>query len=91
MVYCTYVTYTIYFYHIPYTCLGQFIASSPTLFPAEYVLEFQSCLDQSTTVPYTVIKQIIQQDLKRDPVEVFSYIDSEPLASASIAQVRTCI
>ena len=27
--------------------LGQFIASSPTLFPKEYVTEFQKCLDQT--------------------------------------------
>ena len=26
-----------------YVKLGQFIASSPTVFPAEYVREFQSC------------------------------------------------
>ena len=30
-----------------YIKLGQFIASSPTLFPREYVEEFQKCLDQA--------------------------------------------
>lgn len=30
-----------------YVKLGQFIASSPTLFPKEYVVEFQKCLDQT--------------------------------------------
>ena len=28
-----------------YIKLGQFIASSPTIFPEEYVLEIQKCLD----------------------------------------------
>lgn len=37
-----------------YIKLGQFIASSPTLFPPEYVLEFQKCLDKTTPVPYEV-------------------------------------
>jgi predicted unusual protein kinase regulating ubiquinone biosynthesis (AarF/ABC1/UbiB family) len=30
-----------------YIKLGQFIASSPSLFPRAYVEEFQSCLDQT--------------------------------------------
>ena len=29
---------------------GQFIASSPTLFPEEYVLEFEKCLDRTEPV-----------------------------------------
>jgi hypothetical protein len=39
-----------------YIKLGQFIASSPTIFPPEYVLEFQKCLDQTTPVPFDVIR-----------------------------------
>ena len=30
--------------------LGQLVASSPSVFPAEYVEEFQACLDKSSTV-----------------------------------------
>jgi len=71
-----------------YIKLGQFIASSPTLFPAEYVTEFQTCLDNSPTVSYSVIRQIIQDDLQRPISAVFSRVDPVPLASASIAQVH---
>lgn len=39
-----------------YIKLGQFIASSPTLFPPDYVLEFQKCLDQTTPVPFSVVR-----------------------------------
>lgn len=39
-----------------YIKLGQFIASSPTLFPEEYVLEFQKCLDATEPVPFEVIR-----------------------------------
>jgi hypothetical protein len=35
---------------------GQFIASSPSLFPDEYVLEFQKCLDKAEPVPFSDIK-----------------------------------
>lgn len=71
-----------------YIKLGQFIASSPTLFPAEYVLEFQSCLDNSPTVPYSEIRKTIQEELQRPISSVFSSVDPVPLASASIAQVH---
>lgn len=71
-----------------YIKLGQFIASSPTLFPPEYVLEFQSCLDNTPTVPYSTIRKIIQDDLKKPLSEIFSYVDPTPLASASVAQVH---
>lgn len=71
-----------------YIKLGQFIASSPTLFPAEFVLEFQSCLDNSPTVSYNAIRKIIQEDLNRPLSSVYSYIDPTPLASASVAQVH---
>lgn len=71
-----------------YIKLGQFIASSPTLFPADFVEEFQACLDRTPTVPYHVIRRIIQEDLNRPIVTMFASIDPTPLASASIAQVH---
>ena len=71
-----------------YIKLGQFIASSPTLFPAEYVLEFQSCLDRGPTVSYSQIRDIIEADLKKPISYFYSYVDPKPLASASVAQVH---
>ena len=71
-----------------YIKLGQFVASSPTLFPAEYVLEFQKCLDQSPTVEFATIKSIVEADLGVPLGDVFSSFDEVPLASASVAQVR---
>jgi hypothetical protein len=44
-----------------YIKLGQFIASSPSLFPDEYVLEFQKCLDKTEPVPYDAIRRILEQ------------------------------
>jgi aarF domain-containing kinase len=71
-----------------YIKLGQFIASAPTLFPAEYVKEFQSCLDKTPAVPFNEIKAIIRQELGRPLEEVYDFIDPQPLASASVAQVH---
>eukprot|EP00193_Tetraselmis_chui_P014286 CAMPEP_0177788144 /NCGR_PEP_ID=MMETSP0491_2-20121128/21930_1 /TAXON_ID=63592 /ORGANISM="Tetraselmis chuii, Strain PLY429" /LENGTH=547 /DNA_ID=CAMNT_0019309663 /DNA_START=41 /DNA_END=1685 /DNA_ORIENTATION=- len=71
-----------------YIKLGQFIASSPTLFPEEYVLEFQKCLDKTDPVPFTTIERIIKAELKEPLSSVFISIDPTPLASASVAQVH---
>lgn len=70
-----------------YVKLGQFIASSPTVFPAAYVKEFQKCLDQTEPLPWKTIQQVVEAEL--GPIsQTFSYVDERPLASASIAQVH---
>jgi len=74
-----------------YIKLGQFIASRPTLFPEEYVLEFQKCLDQASPVPYETIRDIIRAELGRPLEDVFESIDPVPLASASVAQVHAAV
>ncbi|XP_038892843.1 uncharacterized aarF domain-containing protein kinase At5g05200, chloroplastic [Benincasa hispida] len=71
-----------------YIKLGQFIASAPTLFPPEYVEEFQKCFDQAPPIPFEEIKKIIQDDLGRSIDSVYEYVDPIPIASASIAQVH---
>ncbi len=71
-----------------YIKFGQFIASSPSLFPKEYVEEFEQLLDQTTPIPFRTIEKIIVEDLGRPLSEVYSQFDEQPLASASIAQVH---
>jgi aarF domain-containing kinase len=51
-----------------YVKLGQFIASSPTLFPPEYVQEFQKTLDQTPPMPWSVVKPLIEEELGK-PLE----------------------
>ncbi|CAN6467629.1 unnamed protein product [Victoria cruziana] len=71
-----------------YIKLGQFIASAPTLFPSEYVEEFQNCFDKAPPVPFEQIKAIVREDLGRSIDSIYEYIDPVPIASASIAQVH---
>ena len=72
-----------------YIKLGQFIASTPSLFPREYIEEFQGCLDQTPTLPFSYIQGVLNEEFEgRNLNEIFSFIDEKPLASASIAQVH---
>ncbi|WP_230659642.1 ABC1 kinase family protein [Psychrobacter sp. I-STPA10] len=74
-----------------YIKIGQFIASTPSLFPREYVLAFQDCLDQTTPLPFAYIEQVLKQELTpqdENLSSLFAFIDPKPLASASIAQVH---
>lgn len=71
-----------------YIKLGQLIASSPSLFPHEYVEAFQGCLDQTSPVPYSTIENILNAEFGSRLSQIFDHIDPKPLASASIAQVH---
>ncbi|CDP13889.1 unnamed protein product [Coffea canephora] len=71
-----------------YIKLGQFIASSPTLFPPQYVQEFQYCFDRVPAVPFADIQAILREELGQPIDAIFEYVDPTPLASASIAQVH---
>ncbi len=71
-----------------YIKLGQFIASSPSLFPAEYVDEFQHCLDNTPPMAFHRVRAVAEAELGRPLDEVFDWVDPRPLASASVAQVH---
>lgn len=74
-----------------YIKFGQFIASSPTLFPDVYVKEFQKCLDQTPQIPYETVKMVVEEELGRPLDEVYESFEKEPLASASVAQVHAAV
>lgn len=72
-----------------YIKLGQFIASTPSLFPREFVEEFQGCLDQTPKLPFSYIEGVLREEFAgRDLGDIFASIEEEALASASIAQVH---
>ncbi|WP_317198914.1 AarF/ABC1/UbiB kinase family protein [uncultured Psychrobacter sp.] len=74
-----------------YIKIGQFVASTPSLFPREYVEAFQDCLDQTTPLSYQYIEQVLSDELAingQSLSDLFAHIETEPLASASIAQVH---
>jgi aarF domain-containing kinase len=72
-----------------YIKLGQFIASSPSVFPRAYVNECYRFLDQVEPISFARILKVLQAEFGNRLQNIFTHIDPEPLASASIAQVHT--
>lgn len=70
-----------------YVKLGQFVASSPTLFPAEWVREFENTLDAVPAISFEEVSKVVEAEL--GPINsVYATFDREPLAAASVAQVH---
>lgn len=45
-----------------YIKLGQFIASTPSLFPKEYAEAFADCLDNTTPLDFAHIKSVLDNE-----------------------------
>ena len=70
--------------------LGQIIASSPGLFPAPLAAAAQRCLDEMAPFEGRTAREMIRNDLGRQPAAIFKRFDEVPLSAASIGQVHAC-
>ena len=68
--------------------VGQILAGRPDLVPAEWVREFEKLQDNVPAVPFSVLKPMLEEELGRPLENCFASFDTEPMASASIAQVH---
>lgn len=68
--------------------LGQILSTRPDLIPEEYIEEFKKLQTKASPVDFHIIAAQIEKSLKRPIEQLFSHIEREPLASASIAQVH---
>jgi ubiquinone biosynthesis protein len=71
-----------------YIKLGQLLSSRPDLLPDVYIDELTQLVDQVPPVPFVDVDATIRADLGDD---VFSSVDPEPLATASIAQTHRAL
>ncbi|MBM3660800.1 MAG: AarF/ABC1/UbiB kinase family protein, partial [Actinobacteria bacterium] len=71
-----------------YVKLGQIISAFEGLFPDELVAEFKKLRDQVPPEPFSAVRAVIEAEFGRPLETIFSAIDEEPVAAASIAQVH---
>lgn len=71
-----------------YLKLGQFLSIRPDLLPVEYCREFQKLLDKVPAMPFSKVKEVIEENLKAPSRTLFAHIEPKPIGSASIAQVH---
>ena len=57
--------------------LGQPIEFT-NLFPDEYVSEFQKCFIEPPAVPFTIIREIIADELGKPVEDIFEKVDPVP-------------
>jgi aarF domain-containing kinase len=75
-----------------YIKLGQHIGMLDHLLPAEYVLTMRRhLLDACPVCPWSSVRRTIMEDLGAAPETLFRSIETEPIASASLAQVHVAI
>ena len=71
-----------------YIKLAQIVSSGRGLFPPELVEEFKKCRDQVPPEPFEAVKKVLEEELGKPLDAVFSHIETQPIAAASIAQVH---
>lgn len=67
--------------------LGQLLATRPDLIPQDFVDEFKRLHDQVSSVPFSEIRKVLEEQFETGIDQVFKDIDHVPIAAASIAQV----
>ena len=70
-----------------YIKLGQLLSTRPDLLPPVFIEELVRLQDRVEPVPFDGVRAVLEKELGRPIDEVFERFETEPIASASIAQV----
>lgn len=68
--------------------IGQVLSTRPDIVPLEYIEEFKNLQNNAKPIEFNEIKEIIEDELGGELSSIFEYVNPEPLAAASIAQVH---
>ena len=68
--------------------IGQLLASRADLLPPAYLTALSRLQEHVKSVPFEQLEEVIAAELKARPSRIFTMINPQPLATASLAQVH---
>lgn len=68
--------------------IGQILSHRPDILPEDWIREFEKLRSAVPAVPARDVLDVMKEEFRRSTDELFSEFESEPIASASIAQVH---
>ena len=71
--------------------IGQILSTRPDILPPEYITELSKLQDSAPSFSFDTVREIIEADLGKDINQLFSSIDKNPVACASVAQVHNAV
>lgn len=71
--------------------LGQMMSTRGDMLPPEYIQELATLQTRAEPERWTSVEAVLVQAFGRPLAQVFTSVDPEPMASASVAQVHTAI
>lgn len=74
-----------------YIKLGQVLSTRPDLLPRPYIDELEHLQDAVPPMPFEVVEQTLEEELKARISKLFGSFEREPLGSASLGQVHAAI
>jgi aarF domain-containing kinase len=70
------------------TKLGQLLGSLPEILPEQVASTLDMLHFQAPSMHYSLLREMVRNELGKDPSEVFATFEKEPFAAASIGQVH---
>ena len=68
--------------------IGQILSTRTDILPSDYIQELAKLQNSLRPIPIDAVKEVIRQELKKSPDEVFKEFGSDPLGVASIGQAH---
>lgn len=68
--------------------LGQLLSTRADILPPEYIEELKRLQDRVPPTPYSEIQKVLNEELRSSLSEIFTRLDHESFAAASVAQAH---